>query len=446
LLLGAATVLLVGLSRGPGRPVAAVLLAFSLPFAYHAVNGLETALAALLLAALVLVPPDVPPRRAVRCAASALLAVTRPEGLLAVLLWTAALLLTKRRLARHDLGVALAAGLAFLAQLAFRWTYYGDWIANSARAKILPLAFALPTGLADLGRFVWHASGWGVLLLAAGYAVVRGGRQDKGSLRAGAERRVAEAGARAEEEGRAAEPWPPPRALGLFLPAFGLALAASGGDSFPLWRFYVPLLPLFYILAEDGLVFLWEAAEARRRRPLARIGAVAAAALLLASAATALPAQLEGVRAEGEWVRSWSETGDALKTAVPPATRLALCPVGALPYHAGLPILDMLGLTDRHIARTAPDRHYVYPGHQRHDAAYVLARRPELVLLANGPVVAARGEPFPWHLVRYYERDLATSPRFRRAYRVVYLRLPSGRYLQLFARQDAAARLDRLLP
>jgi hypothetical protein len=422
LCLGAATLLVVGASRRPARLLAAGLLALSLPFAYHAVNGLETALAALLLAALLVVRPDSRPRRAGRIAAAALLVLTRPEGLLAVVLWTLALRLARRApLARHDLGVALAAVLAFLVQLAFRWVYYGEWIANSARAKLVPLDFALPPGLADLGRFAWHASAWGVLLAAAAFAALRSGR----------------GGSHPGET----EPWPPPRALGLFVLAFAGALATSGGDSFPLWRFYVPLLPAFYVLAGEGLAALAQAAPGRRGRTRRGLGAAAVALLLMASLATATPGQLRAVAVEGEWVRGWAAAGGALAGRVPPGTRLALCPAGALPYHAGLPIVDMLGLTDPHIARAAPDRRYVYPGHQRHDGAYVLGRRPELVMLANGPTAAAPAAPFPWHLVRQYERDVAFSSRFRRDYRLVDVPLPAGRYLQLFARRDAAGRL-----
>ncbi len=429
LALGAGTLLLVGACRRPARLLAAGLLALSLPFAYHAVNGLETALAAFLLATLLLVRPDSPARRAGRVAAAALLVLTRPEGLLAVLLWTLALRLARRApLPRHDLVPALAAAFAFIAQLAFRWLYYGEWIANSARAKLLPLAFALPLGLADLGRFLWHAGAWGVLLLAAGFGALRGGRDE------------------ATAGGGSTASWPPPRALGLFLLAFALALATSGGDSFPLWRFYVPLLPAFYVLAGEGLVALARLAAARRARALRLLGAVAVTALVVASLATATPTQLRAVAVEGEWVRAWAAAGDALAAAVPPGTRIALCPAGALPYHAGLPIVDMLGLTDPHVARTAPDRRYVYPGHQRHDGAYVLGRRPELVMLANGPTAAAPGAPFPWHLVRHYERDVAHSPRFRREYRLVNLRLASGRYLQLFARRDAAGWLRAVRP
>lgn len=63
-LLGAGTVLLVGARRRLSDLLAAGLLALSFPFVYHAVNGLETALAVFLVAALILVPPDSAARRA----------------------------------------------------------------------------------------------------------------------------------------------------------------------------------------------------------------------------------------------------------------------------------------------------------------------------------------------------------------------------------------------
>jgi arabinofuranosyltransferase len=425
-LLGAGTLLLVGARRRLPDLLAAILLALSFPFVYHSVNGLETALAAFLVAALVLVPPDSAARRGGQHAAATLLVMTRPEGLAAVLLWTGALRIARRApLGRHHRLVAATAAAAFLLQLAFRGLYHGDWIANSARAKLLPLDFALPAGLADLTRFVWNTGAWGVLLAAAVLAAVRPAPEDG----------VEDAGAA----------WPPARAVGLFLLAFALVLAASGGDSFPLWRFYVPLLPPFCHLAGRGLARLAPATGARRERPARLVAATAAALVVTASLAATVPAQRRAVAAEGTWVRFWSEVGSALGVAVPAGTRIALCPVGALPYHSGLPVVDMLGLTDRHIARVAPDRSYVYPGHQRHDGAYALARRPDLVLLANGPRVAAVGARFPWYLVRSYERDLAHSDRFRRDYRLAHLRLPSGDYVQLFVRRDAAGRLPALL-
>jgi len=417
-LLGAGTLLLLGASRDPARPLAALLLALSLPFTYHALNGLETALFAFLLTALIVVSGESSGPRRVRWVVAILLVLTRPEGFLAVLLWNLCLWIAGRaRLLRRSAEEVGAAALAFLAQLLWRCLYYHDWLANSARAKMLPLDFALPPGLLDLARFLWTVSGWGLLLACAALAVTGAARGPRGVP---------------------GETWPPLRALALFVIGFGVALASSGGDSFPLWRFFVPLLPLFFLLAGEGLVWLGD--RASRASGLRPVAIAVAVGIVLANAASKIPEQVRAIAGEGQWVHLWAEIGESLRAAVPPGTRIALCPVGALPYYSGLPTVDMLGLTDPHIARVPADRTYFYPGHHRYDGAYVLARRPELILLANGPVVSAP-QPFPGYLTRRYERDVALSADFQRDYSLVHLPLRTGGFVQIFARSDFTARL-----
>ena len=392
LLLGLATLALLARRS----LLAAAGLTACLPWLYHTLNGLETGLMTFLVTALACVEPDTPRRRAAGLAAAALLALTRPEGLLCVLAWAAAVHLADRRLHRHEIRLAATAAAVFAAQVAFRLAYHGDWMANSARAKMLPLGFVLAPGLLDLGRFLLLGCAGGLLLLLA--------------LAGGARARV------------------------LFLALFAPALAVSGGDSFPLWRFYVPLLPVLLLAATDGLERLLARLPVRTV-PLARgLAAVAVLAALLAPWGGFLPE----IRRESAWVRHWEDLGRQLGRVLPPETAIALCPVGALPYRSGFRTIDMLGLNDRHIARVAPDRSYYYPGHQRHDGASVLARRPDLILLANGPVVADPAAPFPWDRVRPYERDLVADPRFAAEYGLARIPLDGdgGRgYLLLFARR-----------
>ena len=172
LFLGAGTLFLLsaGAFEPRSRLLAAALLAAYLPAAYHFINGLETSLMAFLVTALVLLPFGLSEGRWVRWAhpaVASLLVLTRPEGLLCVLLWIAAVWIADRR---HASGRALTilgltAAATWAAQTAFRWWYHGDWMAVSARAKLLPLSFALPHGLADLSRFAVQGSAYGLLLL-----------------------------------------------------------------------------------------------------------------------------------------------------------------------------------------------------------------------------------------------------------------------------------------
>lgn len=391
LLLGCAT--LIVLSRRSF--LAAAGLAACLPWLYHTLNGLETCLMAFLVTVLTCVEPDSPRRRAAGHAAAALLVLTRPEGLLCVLVWAAAVHLANRKLLRHEIRLALTAAAVFAAQVAFRLAYHGDWIANSARAKMLPLGFTLGPGLLDLGRFLLLGGAGGLLLLLA----ISGGI----------------------------------RARLLFLALFAPALAVSGGDSFPLWRFYVPLAPVLFLAAAEGL----ERLVAARPRPARTVSLVRGLAAVAVLAALLFPWSrfLPEIQRESSWVRHWENLGRQLAAILPPETTIALCPVGALPYRSGFRTIDMLGLNDRQIARVEPDRSYYYPGHQRHDGASVLARRPDLILLANGPVAADPAAPFPWEQVRPYERDLVADPRFAAEYGLARIPLGDGTYLLAFARR-----------
>lgn len=61
-----------------------------------------------------------------------------------------------------------------------------------------------------------------------------------------------------------------------------------------------------------------------------------------------------------------------------PGAILASDSVGKVPYFSGLRTIDMLGLTDVHIAHL-PAGGRAVPGHSRSDPGYVLSRRPDLI-------------------------------------------------------------------
>ena len=86
---------------------------------------------------------------------------------------------------------------------------------------------------------------------------------------------------------------------------------------------------------------------------------------------------------------------------------------GALPYALPNPALDMTGLTDRHIA------HEVEGGlHQKFDQAYVLSRKPRVVVLNTRTRPGTGGV---WYHPGYWlgESALVVQPEFSAAYRPV---------------------------
>jgi len=408
---GVATMLLV--ASGPfdagSRLLAVGLLAVHLPWTYHALNGLETAMVAFLVTALLLLPATSGRLRLARHVVAAGLVITRPEGLLLVCVHAGAVLLADRAaFTRHHLAICATSAAVFAGHTAWRWSYHGDWIANSARAKLLPLEVALPRGLEYLAGFALKGTGYGALLLLAGAgAFIALRRWDEPESR-----RLA--------------------ALLVFCVLAGLVLAASGGDSLALWRFLVPLAPAFFLCAARGLHM-----QVRPGWPVARIASYAALALALGiSADRGFPWITPGARLN----RDWAEMGRGVKRVFPPETRMALCPAGILAFYSGFYTIDMLGLNERAIARRPPDLSYYYPGHQRHDGAYVLGLEPDLILLANGPVVQQSGFPFDYDAVLAYEADIVSDPRFAARYRLIDVPLESGKYVQMFASSRFLAR------
>ena len=387
------------------------LLVVYLPWVYHTINGLETALVSFLLVALLLLPAETKTSQWARVMAAVILVITRPEGLgLALIASAAAWFAERGRFRGHHLGVCGAGLAAFLGQTIWRWLYYGDWIANSARAKLMPMNFALPRGLDDLGRFAFYGSAFGGFSLLAVSGVLLALKRRK------------------EPESR--------RLFALFALCVlgGLALAASGGDTFPFWRFLVPLSPVWILCAAQGLHLV---AGSGRRGFATRVAAVV---LLFMALGFFFLNFFDQVKNGLPLAERWKNIGVALAKEFQPETRIALPQVGLVPYYSGLHTIDMLGLNERTIARRPPDLSYYNPGHHRHDGPYVLDLQPDLIMLANGPIVLDKSDGFPWRHINGYELDLVRDPRFAEQYRMINLPLPSGGYVQMLAH---AAFLER---
>ena len=69
-------------------------------------------------------------------------------------------------------------------------------------------------------------------------------------------------------------------------------------------------------------------------------------------------------------------------------------PIGAVSYYSKLEVRDMLGLTDRHIARrNLSGLGRGWAGHEKHDGQYILRRRPTYLLLGNVDVTEQPRDP-----------------------------------------------------
>jgi hypothetical protein len=292
----------------------------------------------------------------------AAVALGRPEGIavgLAVLFaaWPA-----RRQPAFFIAAIAL--GAAFAGYEIFRVLYFGDFIANAARAKTLglPLGGRIEDAAIYIGK---TAPQWLGPVLVAGWLL----------------------GTSSQRRGAG---W-------LLVPALPLlaVVFAGGGDHMPGAR--LMLAPVAVLCLAACLV------PPSPRRAVRRTTLVVAtlAALWQFQLGWRHEATPNPAAAVGELV------GHALEARFPPGTWVASATAGSLPYFApSLFFIDTLGLNDKHIARTAPstlpsalddsESWVGVPGHGRGDGAYVLSRRPDIIMLGG-----ANGDLAPWFLGDY---------------------------------------------
>ena len=362
---------------GDRRVAAAACLASSLlyPLHYWAPAGLETALYTALLTAAAWSLAARPPWPFAVVAAC--LGVTRPEGpLFACALIVLAWVVHGRRVLRPRL-LALALG-PFVAWLVFRRVYYGEWLPNTYYAKARgPLGDRITAGA------IYALPGL-LALAATGAAMIWGGLRSRRSLAAAA--------------------------------LAGLVIAtviAAGGDWMWHGRMLCPMLPTLVTLAVCGVA----AAPSRRRLVLVLACGLGWSAFLTrpehlvrAGALGRLsPLQFQ----EGTLVSAAFAAAAVIAKSYPPDELVAVNHAGALPYALPNPALDMAGLNDRHIA------HEIEGGlHQKFDPAYVLSRRPRLIVLNSRTRPGTAGR---WYHPGYWEGEtaLVAQPEFVARYRPV---------------------------
>jgi hypothetical protein len=387
---------------------AAFACAVGLPLVIWSASGMETAAFALVLlvcvSRLAAAPADGGWGRAGIW--GGVVAAMRPEGFLpmAAAAFAAGRFAPERRWAavRFLLGAGLVIGPLVLGRL----VYFGDWLPNPARAKA-------PEGLATLAPGALATAKWLASFPLACLAVVPWWRARRteplaaiGLAAIAAPARVRLAG------GRRSFPGLPLRCAGVAAVRDGdraglavtgvmalcrLARARSrGGRGMALRRAAIAAFGRRVDRALAALHLEPSAHAARLVAELRHVGFVAAgvaiwlaskkrpfsatpAGFLLLLACLVLPMafdpQIRVCRREDAAAQFGRPVGEWLRAQLPPDALVATNAAGALPYFSDLPTLDMLGLTDRHIARSRPDRRQ-WVGHERGDGAYVLSRRP----------------------------------------------------------------------
>ena len=388
-------------------PVAlgALFLAPLPPLAAWSTGGLATVpLALCLLLALERLLADPARARGVQAGLVAALAcLLRADGAVLVAVALVAAGVTGRRtpwMGRALLACAGLAAAAVAAQIAFRLAYYGDWLPNTARAKLHPGQLDLATRLDFWRRGLAYGASFLAVFPSALVALA------SGLLARGGGARLA-------------------RGMAMFV-AGNLAYAAlAGGDFMALFRFLVPsLAPLALVLAA-GLDGLASAPRPRPRLAVALACAAIALSLLPAFDLHATPARLRAAldfrwndpapsgseyrmwRDERDRARQWAVLGRALARHTEPGESIFLGAIGAVGYHTELEIVDSYGMvTPEVVAR--PPAGLALPGHDRQGGEELFRVRPPDYLGAR--LVPAAD---PWSVVEPALRPPNPTPGAR---------------------------------
>jgi hypothetical protein len=157
-----------------------------------------------------------------------------------------------------------------------------------------------------------------------------------------------------------------------------------GGDWMIANRFFVPILPLLYILSMVGFIHLliklqkiYGDINKTKRFAYSVIG-VLSTLLFVATLSFLEYRQLIIEDNNARYEMQWSMFGKWLKMNVPPDTHIAVGPAGKIPYYSELYTIDMWGLNNSHIAGTESKR--LQAGHKKFDFEYVLSLNPEFII------------------------------------------------------------------
>jgi hypothetical protein len=234
--------------------------------------------------------------------------------------------------------------LFFAGQLAFRLSYYGEWLPNSAYAKVAFTLVRIQNGV----QYVLGALYLVGLLIPAALALRVTDIQRRRTV----------------------------RFLGVVLAVWLGYVILVGGDLFPARRHLVPA-----VVALAYLATIYVASRVPAEGSLEPV--LRENAILLAALAIALVMDPMNVAAsEEKWEWDGQAVGGLLATSFgAKKPLLAVDPAGCMPYFSKLPSVDMLGINDHYLARHRPaDFGTGYLGHELGDGAYVLSRKPDLVL------------------------------------------------------------------
>ncbi len=197
--------------------------------------------------------------------------------------------------------------------------------------------------------------------------------------------------------------------------AYSSYVVSVGGDVLANFRFFIPMLPLMYILVQETFYELYAMA---RENQSSMKNLVYVAPLVVAYFTFSIPYDHVREKCDLEigLVSKMTQQGLWFKTHSKPDAVIAATTIGAVSYYSDLMLIDMLGLTDETIAHNPEKLEGIESGwkERHHNSAYVLSRKPDWILFSTASKPSA-----------YAERALFTKKEFRQWYYPYYFH-PDG--------------------
>lgn len=412
-----------------------LIMACSQAFSFWAVAGMETALVSALLSwALATAYPRPDARSApaewVAALLFGLISITRPDGILFGICTAIGEFIRSgfTRNVVRKIVTLVAIPIAFLScQIVFRLSYYGTIVPNTAYGKLVFNFERVLGGAYYVGRGAWVNS----VLIATVVIATLMLRRHRG--------------------------WEALRQNALFIVpgvVWLIYVSAIGGDWFPFERHWqpaficlvfcmcgligmlspikpqvgVPVAMCLILLHITTQVTINPYAEQYSERARTRFDEVLQREVRKVDPSGRAERELlsHKVLSRAEYLQAYhyehhrcAAVGGLLNTAfINDQPLVAVNTAGCLPYFSRLPALDMLGLTDYHIAHHLPaDMGHGLLAHELGDGAYVLSRHPDLIVFCGNGMFL--GVVVPCHRG---DREIAASPEFHKYYRLVFYR------------------------
>ena len=306
------------------------------------------------------------------------------------------------------IGVYLVPGLIFML---WRYTYYGYLLPNTFYAKTGSSIEYFKAGFEYFWIFAKDYGGYGILVVLTLFTL------------------------------RSKERFYDYLYLVMIFFIFSAYVIFVGGDVLRPNRFFVPMLPGFYILVQEGLSRLIELAD---RKKTFKMGALTGLIFAVGLSYYTYKNEFEQIKKYSELEKGLVEkmkiSGSWLKSKQMQEGKplvVAATTIGAISYYSDVTLIDMLGLTDKEVAHNPqpiPDISSKEVGwrERNYNVGYVLSRKPDYIYFSTGIKPSA-----------FAERGLFTADDFMKYYYPYYFTIKEYNFTDIMYKRKSDAEAEK---